>query len=45
MARLEEARKRGGSVVGSVKQLVNVFAKGEEEVRVGRRGVRRIRQG
>ena len=37
MARLEEARKRGGSVVGSVKQLVNVFAKAEDEVRGGTR--------
>jgi len=36
-ARLDEVRKRRGSVVGSVKQLVNVFAKAEEEVRVGGR--------
>jgi len=32
-ARLEEVRKRRGSVMGSVKQLVGVFEKGEEEVR------------
>ena len=36
-ARLDEVRKRRGSVVGSVKQLVNVFAKAEEEVRGGTR--------
>jgi len=36
-ARLDKVRKRRGSVMGSVKQLVNVFAKAEEEVRVGGR--------
>jgi len=36
-ARLDEARKRRGSVMGSVKQLVNVFAKAEDEVRGGTR--------
>jgi len=36
-ARLDEVRKRRGSVVGSVKQLVNVFVKAEEEVRGGTR--------
>jgi len=34
---LDEARKRRGSIKGSVKQLVNVFAKAEEEVRGGTR--------
>jgi len=36
-ARLDEVRKRRGSVVGSVKKLVNVFAKADEEVRGGTR--------
>jgi len=36
-AMLDEARKRRGSIKGSVKQLVNVFAKAEEEVRGGTR--------
>jgi len=38
-ARLDEVRTRRGSVVGSVKKLVNVFAKAEEEVRGGTRVV------
>jgi len=36
-ARLELARRRRGSVTGSVKQLVNVFAEAEEEGRGGTR--------
>jgi len=36
-ARLNDARKRRGRIVGSVKKLVGAFEKGDEESRVGAR--------
>ena len=36
-ARLDQVRTRRGSVMGSVRQLVNVFANAEEEVKGGTR--------